>query len=177
MKKMMLAIILSAFALTVTGCNNRDYNDLLTEPQYDLAEYRSEIGNLFYETEDKVGITTSFGFFIYSLDEDKLISAFDLDETKAFGEDFFADARLSKDEKSIYLFGYSHEKTVDDYFYRYDLENGNLYKEEETFDENELYPLPDQNRTALKTTSWKAEDLAYFRKDSGTPYYPFKDID
>ncbi len=52
-----------------------------------------------------------------------------------------------------------------------------MYKEEEALDENDFYPLPDQNRTALKTGSWKAEDLAYYREDAGTFYYPFKDID
>lgn len=176
MKNIILFMILALTALSGTGCSKEDYTHLLTEPQYDQAKFRAEIGNLFYETHEKIGITTSFGFFIYSINEDKIITAFNLDATAAFGEDFFVEALLSKDGESIILSGYSHEKTIDDYHYRYDVEAGTLNKVEQTLKPNDTYPLPDQNRTAFKTSSWKAEDLAYYPKDASTPLYPFKNI-
>lgn len=174
MKKIVSAIILSILALTAAGCSRSDDNHLLIDPQYDKAEYRAEIGNLFYETEDKIGITTSFGYFLYSLKENRMISAFDIDEHKAFGEGFLAEAVLSSDGNSIYLFGYSHEETVDEYCYRYDLATGNLHKVEESIAETELHPLPVQREGALETRNWKAEDLAYYPHNETTPYYPFK---
>ncbi len=147
------------------------------EPRYNQAQYRAEIGNLFYETDEKIGITTSFGFFIYNLNEDKLTTAFAVDRTKAFGEEFLVDAILSKDEKSIILLGYSHKEVIDDYYYNYELKTGNLHRIDKEVDNNEFYPLPDQDRRALETSDWTAQDLAYYPPNSNTPYYPFKNID
>lgn len=176
MKKILSSCILIILTLFGIGCGKPNYNHLLIEPRYNQAQYRAEIGNLFYETDEKIGITTSFGFFIYNLSEDRLYTAFAIDGKKAFGEEFFIDARLSKDEKSILLLGYSHEKIINDYCYRYDVKTGNLYKEEHSVDRNEFYPLPDQNRKAFGTNNWTAEDLVYYPPNSDTPYYPFKNI-
>ncbi|HSR04093.1 MAG TPA: hypothetical protein VLM88_05855 [Proteiniclasticum sp.] len=174
MKKILLSYLLIILALSVTGCIRSDYNHLLIEPRYDEAQYRSEIGNLFYETDEKIGITTSFGFFIYNLDTDELITTFAIDEKKAFGEEFLVEARLSKDEKSIILSGYSSTEVIDDYHYRYYLKSNTLLRVDQKVDHDELYPLPDQDRKTFETSDWTAQDLAYYPSNSDTPYYPFK---
>lgn len=176
MEKILLLCVLIAVTFLGTGCSKSNYNHLLIEPRYNQAQHRAEIGDLFYETDKKIGISTSFGFFIYNLSENKLTTAFGVDEKKAFGKEFLVHARLSKDEKSILLLGYSPDKIIKDYYYRYDIKTGNLYKEEQSVDKNAFYPLPDQNRTAFETSDWTAEDLAYYPPNSNTPYYPFKNI-
>ena len=177
MKKILLSCLLIILVLSVTGCIRTDFNHLLIEPRYDQAQYRSEIGNLFYETDKKIGITTSFGFFIYNLDTDELITTFALDEKKAFGEDFFVEAQLSKDEKSIILSGYSSMEVIDDYHYKYDLKTDTLLRVDQKVDLDELYPLPDQDRKTFETSDWTAQDLAYYPPNSDAPYYPFKNIE
>lgn len=174
MKKILSLFVLMALAFTVIGCSRSDYNHLLIDPRYSEAQFRAEIGNLFFESDAEIGMTTSFGFFIYDLGEEKLTTAFALDDQKAFGKEYFIEARLSKDEKTIILSGYSHEKNFDEYFYGYDIETGNLYKVEEIKENDELYPLPDQDRSAFETSNWTAEDLAYYPPNSDTPHYPFK---
>lgn len=176
MKKILLSCILIIATLSLIGCNKSNYNHLLIEPRYNQAQYRAEIGNLFYETDEKIGITTSFGYFIYNLKKDKLFTAFAIDEKKAFGEEFLVDARLSKDEKYIILLGYSHKEVVDDYYYSYDLKTGNLHRVDQEVDSNEFYPLPDQDRRAFETSDWTTQDLAYYPPNSKSPYYPFKNI-
>ncbi len=177
MKKILLSFLLIILVLSVTGCIRTDFNHLLIEPRYDEAQYRSEIGNLFYETDKKIGITTSFGFFIYNLDTDELITTFALDEKKAFGEDFFVEAQLSKDEKSIILYDYSSMEVIDDYHYKYDLKTDTLLRVDQKVDLDELYPLPDQDRNTFETSDWTAQDLAYYPPSSDTVYYPFKNIE
>lgn len=171
---MLLLFLLVLIAFTVVGCSKSDYNHLLTEPRYSEAQFRAEIGNLFFESDAEIGMTTSFGFFTYNLSEEKLTTAFALDDQKAFGVEYFIDARRSKDEKTIILSGYSHEKVFEEYFYEYDVETGNLYKVDEMNGNDELFPLPDQNRSAFNTSNWTAEDLAYYPPNSDTPHYPFK---
>ena len=176
MKKILFSCLIVVVLLSVMGCNKSNYNHLLIEPQYNQAQYRAEIGNLFYETDEKIGITTPFGFFIYNLNADKLITTFAIDEKKAFGEEFLVDARLSKDEKYIILLGYSHMEVVDDYHYKYELTTGNLLRVNQKVDNNELYPLPDQGRKTFETSDWTAQDLAYYPPNSTIPYYPFRNI-
>lgn len=177
MKKYLSLFILIILTLLEVGCNKSNYNHLLLEPRYNQAQYRAEIGNLFYETDEKIGITTSFGFFIYNLNEDKLTTAFAVDGTKAFGEEFLVEARLSEDERFILLLGYSHEHVVDNYYYKYDIKTGNLYREEQYIDKIEFYQLPNQDRRAFETNDWTAQDLVYYPPNSNTAYYPFKNID
>lgn len=176
MKGILLSCVLIIATLSVIGCNKSNYNHLLIDPRYNQAQYRAEIGNLFYETDEKIGITTSFGFFMYNLTTDKLITTFAIDEKEAFGEEFFVDARLSKNEKYIILLGYSNKEVVDDYYYRYDLKTGNLHRVDQGADNDEFYPLPDQDCRAFETNDWTVQDLTYYPPNSNTPYYPFKNI-
>lgn len=190
MSKVRKFLLFLAFTLTITvfvGCESANLgnksnvkevncNDLLLEPDYENAKYRPELGILFYETNEKIGLETSFGFFIYDYNVDKLEVAFKVDNEKAFGKDFFSGSRMSKDEKSILISGFSHVEIFEKHHYRYDIESGNLYRVEGNFNEEELYPLPDQNRSAFETNDWTAEDFRYYPPGSDTPYYPFKNL-
>lgn len=177
MKNRLLLPVLVMFILFAAGCNKSNNNGLLIKPRYDQAQYRAEIGNLFYETKKEIGINTSFGIFIYNLDNEKLTTAFAVDEDKAFGKGYLAEARLSRDEKSIVLLGYSHDSVINDYYYRYDLKSGNLYKIVQDVSKIDFYPMPDQDREAFSTSNWTAQDLAYYSPDSENPIYPFKDVE
>ena len=89
MKKYWL-IILGVLLLFGAACDKEkeieNYNSYLQPPRYSEAQKRAEIGNLFYETEEKIGIHTSFGVFLYDVEEEKMLTAFDLNVEKAFGE-------------------------------------------------------------------------------------------
>lgn len=179
MKKYWL-IILGVLLLFGAACDKEkeigNYNSYLQTPRYSEAQKRAEIGNLFYETEEKIGIHTSFGVFLYDVEEEKILTAFDLNVEKAFGEGVLSETRLSSDEKGIYLFGFTHEKTIDDYHYYYEIASGSLYKKSGKAEEKDLFPLPDQDRQAFTTTNWTAEDLAYYPVGSLDPIYPLKGV-
>lgn len=174
------SIVLGMLLLFGAACDkNKDienYNQYLQTPRYSEANKRAEIGNLFYETEEKIGIHTSFGVFLYDVEKEKMLTAFDLNVEKAFGEGVLSETRLSSDEKGIFLFGFTHEKTIEDYHYYYEISSGNLYQKTGKVEDKDLFPLPDQNRQAFSTSNWTAEDLAYFPVGSLDPIYPLKGV-
>ena len=174
------SIVLGMLLLFGAACDkNKDienYNQYLQTPRYSEANKRAEIGNLFYETEEKIGIHTSFGVFLYDVENEKMLTAFDLNVEKAFGEGVLSETRLSSDEKGIFLFGFTHEKTIEDYHYYYEISSGNLYQKTGKAEDKDLFPLPDQNRQAFSTSNWTAEDLAYFPVGSLDPIYPLKGV-
>lgn len=105
-----------------------------------------------------------------------MLAAFNLNVEKAFGEGALLETRLSSDEKGIYLFGFTHEKTIEGYHYYYEISSGNLYKKSSKAENKDLFPMPDQNRKAFTTSNWTAEDLAYYPVGSLDPIYPLKGV-
>lgn len=156
------------------------YNELVIEPDYENAQYRSNIGTLFYETGEKIGFSTSFGIFIYNIKTEKLETAFKIDSKEAFREDYtYYAPRIKDDEKSIYISAFSEGVAFSDYYYEYSLKDDNLYKIDGLVEEEELYPMPEEKRRmeAFSTKNWTAKDLIYNPIGLDKNVYPFKDVD
>nr|WP_300005032.1 hypothetical protein [Tissierella sp.] len=155
------------------------YNELIKTPDYENAKYRADIGTLFYESDERIGFSTSFGIFIYNIKSEGLETAFKIDSKEAFGEEYnYYAQRMKGDEESIYIAAFSEKESFLDFYYEYNLEDGNLYKIEGLVEEKDLYPMPEEKRMmeAFSTNNWEAKDLIYNPIGSDRLLYPFKDV-
>lgn len=157
----------------------KDYNHLIKEPDYKNAQFRAELGTLFYETDERIGFSSSFGVFIYNIKTEKLEAAFRIDAKEAFGEDYFTEYRMMKDEENIEITAFSHQDVFSEYYYEYSLKDKNLYKVEAATKRKDIYPLPDEDRRmeAFYGSNWGLGGFIYNPIGSDKPLYPFKDLD
>lgn len=182
MKRKLVSFTLILLLVTLVGCQSNEkqvelYNHLLTQPDYENAVYRAEIGILFYETEEKVGFQTSFGIFLYNYKTEELETAIKLKQD-AFdaSKGYISQALMSEDERQIIISAFSHVDVFSEYYYIYDIESGNLYLEKGNFKDRERFPVPNSSRNAFDTGDWSAKDLRYYPPGSDIPHYPFKGI-
>ena len=176
----LLALLIMASAMLIS-CSGEKKNvnpdEFLSVPSYFLFQYRSNLAEMFYESDEKIGLQVLDGIFIYNYVEDKIEVDFALSEN-AFENDNYVSAAMSENEKKIIITAYDPSNGgLVDYYYEYTISKKTIKRINKSPKEVKTveYPSTERQNEALKAASWDVLDLRYYPERSDKALYLFKE--
>ncbi len=175
----LLMLVITASGVLIS-CNNDKNNvksnEFVGVPSYHLFQYRSEPADLFYESDERIGLQVLNGIFIYNFKKDKMEAEFAL-SPEAFEKNFYVSAAMSENEKIIMIMGYNPSSGVQvDYYYEYNILKKTIKRINKNPEEVKTleHPSFEHQDKVLKADSWDVLDLRYYPEGKDIASYPFK---
>ncbi len=172
-----LLIVASAVLVSCSsGKDGANPDEFVGVPSYHLFQYRSEPADLFYESDERIGLNILDGFFIYNFKKDKMEASFAL-SPGAFEKNFYLSPAMSENEKTIIIEGFNASSGSQvDYYYEYNISNKTIKRIDKSSKEVKRmeHPSFERQEKVLKAESWDVLDLRYYPEGKDVASYPFK---
>ncbi len=176
----LLALVITASAVLISCSsekNSLNPNEFLGIPSYHLFQYRSEPADMFFESDEKIGLQVLDGIFLYNYKEDKMEAEFALSD-KAFKRDFYTSTAMSENEKTLIITAYNPSSGAPvDYFYEYNISKKTIKRINKNPEgvKTVKHPTFERQEKVLKAETWDVVGLRYYPEGSEEAVYPFKE--
>lgn len=176
MKKLFVIIIL---VVLLVGCGKgSDRSELLKEPRYKDAIARAEVGYVFYQDENLVGIDMpGVGVFLSEYKKGNMLAAFNLDYDKL--KDMDISVYMSKSLDKILIHAGSMIKSFgESKFFAYDIKSKKL----EEITEKEYQPLDIKEGWNMSVKNilkdpFNLKNFIFVSESDGKEYRIFENVD